>query len=192
MGKHGSGDEDGGIALLLQPDPLPGNRTLNQNRRVSVARSGFSSATLKRYRGCFAQIFLEATAFRMRAAAYRTVSTQAIVGRGIHDADIGLIWLILLGGLMIVTGTHRHRLHPPLAPAPHLDAHQHLACRGDFFIKLLKLPMSFFDTQLMGACCNAWATTRACSRFLRTDSRRNVYDAELRCVWSRAVLSTVN
>ena len=69
--------------------------------------------------------------------------------RGIHDADIGLIWLILLGELMIVTGrTATDFIRRWLLL--HISMRINISLVSDFFIKLLKLPMSFFDTKLMG------------------------------------------
>lgn len=75
--------------------------------------------------------------------------TQSIVDIGIRHEDIGLIWLILLGELMIVIGkviTDFIRRWLLL----HISIRINISLVSDFFIKLLKLPMSFFDTKLMG------------------------------------------
>lgn len=75
--------------------------------------------------------------------------TQAIVDVGIKNEDIDLIWLILLGELMIVAGrtvTDFVRRWLLL----HISMRINISLVSDFFIKLLKLPMSFFDTKLMG------------------------------------------
>jgi len=75
--------------------------------------------------------------------------TQAIVDIGIKHQDIGLIWLILLGELMIITGktaTDFIRRWILL----HISMRINISLVSDFFIKLLKLPMSFFDVKLTG------------------------------------------
>lgn len=75
--------------------------------------------------------------------------TQAIVDLGIKHNDLGLIWLILLGELMIVCGraaTDFIRRWLLL----HISMRVNISLVSDFFIKLLKLPMSFFDNKLMG------------------------------------------
>ncbi len=75
--------------------------------------------------------------------------TQSIVDIGIRHEDIGFIWLVLLGELFIVTGrvsTDFIRRWLLL----HISIRINLSLVSDFFIKLLKLPMSFFDTKLMG------------------------------------------
>lgn len=75
--------------------------------------------------------------------------TQWIVDKGIRYKDIGFVWLVLLGELMIVAGRTvtnfiRRRL------LLHISIKINISLVSDFFIKLLKLPMSFFDTKLMG------------------------------------------
>ncbi len=75
--------------------------------------------------------------------------TQEIVDSGIKHENIKLIWLILIGELLIVIGqtvTDLFRRWVLL----HLSMRINLKLVSDFFIKLLKLPMSFFDTKLMG------------------------------------------
>lgn len=75
--------------------------------------------------------------------------TQWIVDIGIRHSDIRLIWLILLGELMIVVGrtaTDFIRRWMLL----HISMRVNISLVSDFFVKLLRLPMSFFDTKLMG------------------------------------------
>lgn len=86
--------------------------------------------------GCFLQLILP-------------FLTQAIVDVGIKNGDIGFIWLILLGELMIVVGrTATDFIRRWLLL--HISMRINISLVSDFFIKLLKLPMSFFDTKLMG------------------------------------------
>ncbi len=75
--------------------------------------------------------------------------TQAIVDVGIAQRSISIIWLILIGELSIVSGRTvtdfiRRRL------LLHISMHINISLLSDFFIKLLRLPMGFFDTKLMG------------------------------------------
>lgn len=75
--------------------------------------------------------------------------TQSIVDIGIKYNDIGLIWLILLGELMIVCGrTATDFVRRWLLL--HISMRVNISLVSDFFIKLLKLPMSFFDNKLIG------------------------------------------
>lgn len=75
--------------------------------------------------------------------------TQSVVDIGIKHNDIHFIWLILLGELMIVIGkTATDFIRRWLLL--HISMRINISLVSDFFIKLLKLPMSFFDTKLMG------------------------------------------
>lgn len=75
--------------------------------------------------------------------------TQSIVDVGITHKDVNFIWLVLLGQIMltfsraIIDFVRRWLLL-------HISMRINISLVSDFFIKLLKLPMSFFDTKLMG------------------------------------------
>jgi ATP-binding cassette subfamily B protein len=75
--------------------------------------------------------------------------TQSIVDTGIKHSDMGFIWLVLLGELMIVTG----RMSADFIRRwllMHISMRINISLVSDFFIKLMNLPMPFFDTKLMG------------------------------------------
>lgn len=103
---------------------------------------------LKQYRRYFTQIIL-GLALGCVLQLLMPFLTQAIVDLGIKHKDIGFIWLILLGELMIVIGrTATDFIRRWLLL--HISMRINISLVSDFFIKLLKLPMSFFDTKLMG------------------------------------------
>lgn len=75
--------------------------------------------------------------------------TQAIVDEGIKGKDLNIIWLILLGQLMLTasrTTIDFYRRWILLRIGMNIN----ISLLSDFFVKLLKLPMFFFDTKLMG------------------------------------------
>ena len=75
--------------------------------------------------------------------------TQWIVDIGIRHRDIGFIWLVLLGELMIVAGnTVTGFIRSWLLL--HISMRINISILSDFFIKLLRLPMSFFEAKLLG------------------------------------------
>lgn len=75
--------------------------------------------------------------------------TQSTVDVGIKNQDIGFVWLILLGQLMLtISRTAIDFIRRWLLL--HISLRINISLASDFFIKLLKLPMSFFDTKLMG------------------------------------------
>lgn len=75
--------------------------------------------------------------------------TQSIVDVGIKNQNIDFVWLILLGQLMLtISRTAIDFIRRWLLL--HISLRINISLVSDFFIKLLKLPMSFFDTKLMG------------------------------------------
>lgn len=75
--------------------------------------------------------------------------TQQIVDTGIKNRDIDFIWLILAGQLvLVVSRTAVDFLRRWLLLKVGMAIN--IALISDFFVKLLRLPMSFFDTKLMG------------------------------------------
>ena len=108
----------------------------------------FLMGYLKQYRRYFVQIALGLLVGSLLQLILPFL-TQAIVDLGIKHRDIQLIWLILLGELMIVIGrTSTDFIRRWLLL--HISMRINISLVSDFFIKLLKLPMSFFDTKLMG------------------------------------------
>lgn len=75
--------------------------------------------------------------------------TQSIVDVGIKERDISLVGLMLLGQLMLVLGRTAIDFARRWVLL-HISLRMHIFMIGDFFIKLLKLPMYFFDTKLLG------------------------------------------
>lgn len=103
---------------------------------------------LKQYRKYFTQIIL-GLALGCVLQLIMPFLTQWIVDIGIRHKDISFIWLVLLGELMIVIGrTAIDFIRRWLLL--HISMRINISLVSDFFIKLLKLPMSFFDTKLMG------------------------------------------
>lgn len=117
--------------------------------KVAEKRSfRFLFGYIKQYRKYFIQIIL-GLALGCILQLIMPFLTQAIVDLGIRHKNIGFIWLILLGELMIVIGrTATDFIRRWLLL--HISIRINISLVSDFFIKLLKLPMAFFDTKLMG------------------------------------------
>lgn len=103
---------------------------------------------MKKYRKYFGQIILGLVVGSLLQLALPFL-TQFIVDIGIKNQDIGFVWLILLGQLMLtISRTAIDFIRRWLLL--HISLRINISLVSDFFIKLLKLPMSFFDTKLMG------------------------------------------
>lgn len=145
-----SGGEEKGIVMLMEPTPeFYSHKVEDGNKREKNPRSfRFLFGYIKKYRQYFGQVLLGLLIGCLLQLVLPFL-TQSIVDVGIRGRDIGFIWLILLGQLMLTfsrTAIDFIRRWLLL----HISMRINISLVSDFFIKLLKLPMSFFDTKLMG------------------------------------------
>ena len=75
--------------------------------------------------------------------------TQSIVDIGIKRQDLNIIYLILLAQVMLFTGKMGFDIVRSWIML-HLSTRINISIVSDFFIKLMKLPISFFDTRMTG------------------------------------------
>ena len=137
---------DRGVAMLVEP--MPKFYDNNGSGQAETRSFRFLFGYVRKYKRYFGQIIL-GLCLGCLLQLIMPFLTQSIVDIGIRHRDIGFVWLVLLGELMIVTGrmaTDFVRRWLLL----HISMRINISLVSDFFIKLLKLPMSFFDTKQMG------------------------------------------
>lgn len=141
-----SDNKEKGLAMFFEPTEKFGiikDDTINNERNFK-----FLSKYIFKHKLYFIQIIV-GMIFACCMQLLFPFLTQSIVDTGIHTKNIGLIWLILIGELTIVIGrTITDVIRNWLLL--HISMRINISIVSDFFIKLLKLPMSFFDTKLMG------------------------------------------
>lgn len=138
--------EEKGIAMFLQPTPLFYEREEDGGKRKRSFH--FLLGYLKQYRRYFGQILLGALVGSLLQLVFPFL-TQAIVDIGIKQQNLNIIYLILLGQLMLtVSRTSVDFIRRWILL--HISVRINISLVSDFFIKLLKLPMSFFEVKLMG------------------------------------------
>ena len=144
-----SNGEDKGIAMFLETTPAFFTYKMQDEENIKEKRSfRFLFGYVKKYRKYFGQIILGLVVGSLLQLVLPFL-TQSIVDVGIKNQDIGFVWLILLGQLMLtISRTAIDFIRRWLLL--HISLRINISLVSDFFIKLLKLPMSFFDTKLMG------------------------------------------
>nr|WP_311521032.1 peptidase domain-containing ABC transporter [uncultured Porphyromonas sp.] len=131
-----------GAALLLEPSPLL------QSPKVTKSKLAFLWSYLQRYRSLFIQIMLGLWVVALLQLLFPFL-TQAVVDYGIGQRQISFVWLILIAQLMLVFSRTAIDLYRDVILL-------HIACRlnisliSDFFIKLMRLPIAFFDQRQLG------------------------------------------
>lgn len=156
------GDYDRGVALFLQP--MPQFYENNRQEKSEKRSFGFLLGYLKQYRRYFGQIILGLLLGSIIQLIFPFL-TQAIVDVGINYRDINFIYLILLAQLMLTisrTAVDFIRRWILL----HISMRINISLISDFFIKLLQLPMSFFDTKLTGDIMQRMTDHRRIESFL--------------------------
>lgn len=138
--------EDKGVALLMEPTRLfyenEGEASIESNKLK------FLSGYFVKYKRYFVQLILGLLLGSLLQLVFPFL-TQAMVDTGIGNKDIGFVWTVLIAQLMLLLSRTaidfiRRRI------LLHIGTRINISLVSDFFIKLMKLPMKFFDTKLVG------------------------------------------
>lgn len=145
IGIHADENTEEGICLLLETTP-----SFNDRESDDISKNGFwfLFKYLKKYRR-----FLVQLSFGLLASSILQLIvpflTQSVVDIGIQNKDYHFLYLILFGQLFVFLG----RMSVDIVRSwilLHLSARINIALVSDFLVKLLKLPISFFDIKKMG------------------------------------------
>ena len=159
--------EEKGIALLLEPT----EQFYAQNDTKAVptqSRVKFLWSYLKKYKRFFTQLILGLLLGSLLQLVFPFL-TQAIVDTGIGGKDVGFVWLVLLAEMMLLfSRTAIDFIRSKILL--HISTRINISLISDFFIKLMKLPMKFFDTKLMGDLLQRIEDHRRVEQFLTSSS----------------------
>lgn len=159
--------EEKGIALLLEPTEQFYAQT-DTEKTPTQSRTKFLWSYLKKYKRFFLQLILGLLLGSLLQLVFPFL-TQAIVDTGIGGKDIGFVWLVLLAEMMLLfsrTAIDFVRSKILL----HISTRINISLISDFFIKLMKLPMKFFDTKLLGDLLQRIEDHRRVEQFLTSSS----------------------
>ena len=192
FGKHwvstASQGEEKGIAMFLEPTlEFYSHKVDNEEEDGSPRSFQFLFGYIKQYRKYFGQIVLGLLVGSLLQLILPFL-TQSIVDVGIKNQNIGFIWLILLGQLMLtISRTAIDFIRRWLLL--HISLRINISLVSDFFIKLLKLPMSFFDTKLMGDLMQRMGDHSRVNSFLTQQTLSIVFSLFTFVVFSIVLLS---
>jgi len=159
--------EEKGIALLLEPT----EQFYAQNDTKAVPtqrRVKFLWNYLKKYKRFFTQLILGLLLGSLLQLIFPFL-TQTIVDTGIGGKEIGFVWLVLLAEMMLLfSRTAIEFIRSKILL--HISTRINISLISDFFIKLMKLPMKFFDTKLMGDLLQRIEDHRRVEQFLTSSS----------------------
>ena len=159
--------EEKGIVLLLEPTEQ--FYVQNDTKAVPTQRRvKFLWSYLKKYKRFFTQLILGLLLGSLLQLVFPFL-TQAIVDTGIGGKDVGFVWLVLLAEMMLLfSRTAIDFIRSKILL--HISTRINISLISDFFIKLMKLPMKFFDTKLMGDLLQRIEDHRRVEQFLTSSS----------------------
>lgn len=146
IGQNAGVETEEGIALILETTPAFFRSDFDEEH--NKASFSFLFKYLLKYKSLVAQLAVGLLAASLLSLVFPFL-TQSIVDVGIQNQDLNFIYLVLAAQIMLFlgrTGIEVIRSWILL----HLSTRINISIISDFFIKLMKLPISFFDTRMTG------------------------------------------
>jgi len=157
--------EKKGLALLLETTP---DFYAEEGEVVDKSSFRFLLSYLKPHRKYIVQLILGMLLGSILQLIFPFL-TQSIVDVGISNNDINFIYLILIAQLVLFIS----RMSVDFIRGwilLHLSTRMNISLISDFLIKLMKLPLGFFDIKLIGDILQRIADHRRIEHFLTTSS----------------------
>ncbi len=147
IGPEASPQTEEGIVLLLEPTPAL--QQAEEHGMTSV-KTGFSFlfSYLKTYRRLLFQLSLGLLAASILQLIFPFL-TQSVVDIGIRNKDLSFLYLVLFAQLFVFIGKMSVEVIRSWILL-HLSARINISLVSDFLIKLMNLPISFFDAKKIG------------------------------------------
>ncbi|WP_145856216.1 peptidase domain-containing ABC transporter [Pedobacter suwonensis] len=146
IGENANDETEEGIALVLETSPsFYQDDFEDEEKKTSFA---FLSRYLLKYKSLVIQLAFGLLAGSLLSLIFPFL-TQSVVDVGIQNQDINFIYLVLLAQVMLFIGKMGIDIIRSWILL-HLSTRINISIVSDFFIKLMKLPISFFDTRMTG------------------------------------------
>jgi ATP-binding cassette subfamily B protein len=147
IGKNANRDTKEGILLML--DTTPRFNDLNDETEAGLMEGlSFFLKYITKYKSFLVQLVLALVAGSALTIIFPFL-TQSIVDVGIESKDIGFVYLVLIAQLCLTVGQTVIELIRSWVLL-HLSTRINVSLVSDFFVKLMKLPIAFFDVKKTG------------------------------------------
>jgi len=145
IGNNANENTEEGIALILEPSPLFYKDEFDEDVPFGF---NFILKYLLKYKKFIVQLIIGLLAGSLLQVILPFL-TQSIVDVGIRNQDINFIYLILFAQLFLYIGKASLEIIRSWILL-HLSTRINISLISDFFIKLMKLPISYFDARMTG------------------------------------------
>lgn len=149
IGNNATAQTEEGIALLLEPTPkFYQSEFEEQENNVFKSPLRGLGAYIKPYKSFIIQLAIGLLAGSLLQLIFPFL-TQSIVDVGIQNQNIHFVYLVLIAQLLLFFGkTALEYIRSWILL--HLSTRINISLISDFFIKLMNLPISYFDVRMTG------------------------------------------
>lgn len=167
IGNNADESTQEGIALLIEAAPKFFQSDFDKEENSGLG-FGLLSQYVLRYRSFLVQLSIGLLASTLLQLIFPFL-TQSIVDVGIQNQNIHFIYLILFAQLFLFAGRTGLELIRSWILL-HLSTRINISLISDFFIKLMNLPISFFDVRMTGDIMQRINDHRRIEKILTTSS----------------------
>ena len=154
-----------GLCLLVEPTP---DFYKQEDEELDKSGFGFLLQYMKPYKKFIVQLILGLLLGSLLQLIFPFL-TQAIVDRGINNQDLNFVTLIIIAQLVLIAGrTSVNFIRSWILL--HLSTRVNISLISDFLIKLMKLPIAFFNTKMTGDLIQRIQDHRRIENFLTTNT----------------------
>lgn len=165
IGNNADTATEEGVALLLEPTPKFYDETYGKETSYNLR---FVSRYLFQYKRLLIQLIIGLVAASFLQLLFPFL-TQSIVDVGIQNQDLDFVYLILVAQLFLFIGRTAIEVIRGWILL-HISARINISLISDFFIKLMSLPISFFDVRMTGDILQRINDHKRIERILTTSS----------------------
>ncbi|WP_298903692.1 peptidase domain-containing ABC transporter [uncultured Psychroserpens sp.] len=165
IGENANENTEEGIALMIEPTPTFYQTEFNDDETFGFS---FIFKYLFKYKKFIIQLIIGLVAGSLLQLVLPFL-TQSIVDIGIQNQDLNFIYLILFAQLALFVGKASLEIIRSWILL-HLSTRINISLISDFFIKLMKLPISYFDVRMTGDLLQRINDHKRIERILTTSS----------------------
>ena len=165
IGPNASETTEEGIALIVEPTANFYKEEYEEDEPFGFS---FIFKYLFKYKRFVVQLIIGLLAGSLLQLIFPFL-TQSIVDVGIKNQDLNFVYLILVAQLLLFTGRAALEIIRSWILL-HLSTRINISLISDFFIKLMKLPISYFDVRMTGDLLQRINDHQRIERILTTSS----------------------
>ncbi|MCF8335808.1 MAG: peptidase domain-containing ABC transporter [Bacteroidales bacterium] len=166
-------EEDGekkGLCLLLEPSP---DFYGQEDEKPNKSGFKFLFSYLRPYKKFITQLILGLLIGSVLQLILPFL-TQAVVDKGISNQDLSFVTLIIIAQLVLIVGRTTVNFIRSWILL-HLSTRLNISLISDFLIKLMKLPVAFFNTKITGDLIQRIQDHRRIENFLTTQTLNTLF-----------------